>query len=299
MNIEQLYKDYNIPYATEGHKHCRPGWVNTVCPFCVGENPGLHLGYNIEKKRFHCWRCQGHQLNTTLSKLLNTGKRDTAIIIKDYGLYYRKPTKTKQKVKIKSFKYPSNLVELQNNHRKYLIKRNFNPDRLINEWNLMGSSVFSILDHINYKHRIIIPFTWEGRVVSFDSRDITNKSKFKYMACPEKRELVPHKDILYGREEKWGKFGICVEGPTDVWRMGFNSFATSGITYTFKQLRLIANTFTRVAVVFDNEPQAIKQANKLVADLKFRKVDAFRVNVESDPGSMLQKDADYLVKQLI
>ena len=41
------------------------------------------------------------------------------------------------------------------------------------------------------------------------------------------------------------------------------------------------------------------QADKLVAELKFRGVDAFRVDIEGDPGSMKQDDANYLIKQLI
>ena len=51
--------------------------------------------------------------------------------------------------------------------------------------------------------------------------------------------------------------------------------------------------------MFDDDPQAKIQANKIVAELKFREVDAFRVDIEGDPGSMKQSDADYLVKQLI
>ena len=298
MDIERLFKDFNIPYATEGHKHCRSGWVNTACPHCTG-NPGLHLGYNLISNRFVCWRCQGHFTNDTLSKLLNIHINEVKKIVLDYGFAPRKSTKKNIKKDLKAFKYPSNLVELQKNHRKYLIKRNFNPNKLITEWELMGTGVFSKLDNINYKFRIIIPFLWEGRIVSFDSRDITDKHPFKYMACPTERETIPHKNILYGNENKWGKTGICVEGPTDVWRMGFNSFATSGIKYTPKQLRLMAHRFTRVAVIFDDESQAIKQAHKLVADLKFRKVDAFRVHIDGDPGSLSQEEADYLVKQII
>ena len=56
MDIERIYRDYNIPHATEGHKHCREGWVNTACPFCSG-NEGLHLGYNNADDYYFCWRC--------------------------------------------------------------------------------------------------------------------------------------------------------------------------------------------------------------------------------------------------
>jgi DNA primase len=119
------------------------------------------------------------------------------------------------------------------------------------------------------------------------------------MACPKDRELIPHKEILYGKQEYWKDNAICVEGPTDVWRFGVRSFAVSGIKFTPKQVRVMAKMFKRVAVCFDNDPQALIQANKLVGELKFRGVDAFRVDIEGDPGSMKQEDADYLVKQLI
>jgi DNA primase len=119
------------------------------------------------------------------------------------------------------------------------------------------------------------------------------------MACPKERELIPHKEILYGRQDKWKDAGICVEGPTDVWRLGVNSFATSGIKYTQKQVREMAKVFKKIFVLFDDDSQAVVQANKLVAELKFRGVNTFRVDIEGDPGGMKQNDADYLIKQLM
>ena len=43
----------------------------------------------------------------------------------------------------------------------------------------------------------------------------------------------------------------------------------------------------------------IRSNTKLVADLKFRGVDSFRVDIKGDPGGLSQEEADYLVKQLI
>lgn len=306
MDIEQLYRDFSIPYQTEGHKHCREGWVNTVCPFCTGHD-GLHLGYDTNGNKFVCWRCGGHWKPKAIAALIRVTLPEAFNIIKQYDAvsYYTKKAR-KKAIRANIFKFPNNLIELQENHRRYLIKRNFDPDKLINEWDLMGTGVSAKLKisggkEINYKHRIIIPFTWNGRIVSFDSRDITNKHPNKYMACPDERETIGHKQILYGKQEKWGETGICVEGPSDVWRLGFNAFATSGIKYTTKQVRIITKHFKRVAVMFDNEIQALIQANNLVADLRFRGVDAFRIDLNegADPGSLSQKEANYLVKQII
>jgi len=299
MDIIQLYQDYSVDFRTEGHKHCRPGWVNTPCPHCTG-NAGYHLGYNLQSNFYFCWRCGYHHITPTIAILIHTSEAEARVVIKRYGLFVAKRIKEPVvKIRAKAHRMPSGTMPLQTNHKRYLERRGFDPEYLEREWNLVGTGPISKLDNLDYKHRIIIPFIWDGKQVSFDSRDITNKHMAKYMACPKDRELIPHKSILYGKQEAWKETGICVEGPTDVFRCGIHSFATSGIKYTIQQVRTISKNFKRVAVCFDDDPQAINQANKLVAELKFRGVDAFRVDIEGDPGSMKQEDADYLVKQLM
>ena len=313
MDIIQLYQDYNVTFLTEGHKHCRPGWVQVPCPFCTG-NEGWHLGYELETDHYSCYRCGWHSVDEVLVKLLNLSFKEVKVIIKQYGgSAVRSLKEPAVKVKSQRFKLPSHSEELQKIHIQYLIQRGFDPDKLTAEWGLLGTGPISTLSYtslkltkvLNYRFRIIIPFLWNKKMISFDSRDVTRKHLAKYMACPNELEVVDHKSILYGKQSEWGEVGICVEGPSDVWRMGVHSFATSGIKYTPKQVREIAKQFRRVAVMFDGpsetsqELQAAEQANKLVADLKFRGVDAFRVIIKGDPGELPQKEADYLVKQII
>lgn len=302
MDIIQLYNDYSIITAPEGHKHCRPGWINTECPFCTGD-PGYHLGYNLSGDYFFCWRCGGKPVIKTISVLLRLSFADTKDLIRQYGLTISHPTTDRSDVviKVKGFQLPSDSGPLFANHIRYLQKRNFDPDHIIKTWGILGTGPLSKIDKIDYKHRIIIPYYWDGQVVSFDSRSIVfeGSDQKRYKACPADRELLPHKSILYGRQEYWKDTGICVEGPTDAWRLGPFSFAVSGIAYTPDQVREIKKHFKRVAVTFDNEPKAKEQANKLIADLRFRRVDAFRIDIPNDPGSMDQSEADYLVKQII
>lgn len=311
MNIIALYQDFSVNYITTGHRHARSGWVNTVCPFCISEpgHEGYHLGYDLENNRFKCWRCGSHPITNTISKLIGVTYYEAKKIVQDYGILRTVKKTEKVTIRLKGFKFPSGMTELSQAHKNYLIKRNFDPEKLIRLWDLKGTGPISILDNglddpenkqLNYKHRIIIPFYWNNKIVSFDSRDITGKAVNKYQACPIVRELVPHKVILYGKQEYWKNTIIIVEGPADVWRFGVNSAATSGIQFTPKQVRFIAKNFKRVPVVYDGgEPQAIEQANKLVSELKFRGVDSFRVDIIDDPGSMEQSEADYLVKQLL
>jgi len=306
MNIQKLYEDFSIPYAPEGHRHYRDGWINTNCPFCSGHE-GMHLGWEIESNHYYCWRCGFHKTTTTISKLLRITEQEVKHIIRQYRVGITTTKETKAKIRRKAFRLPSNTEPLSVRHKQYLERRGFDPDYLETQYGLLGTGPVSTLDKINYKFRIIAPIYWihGDDQVSFQGRDITNRSKLKYITCPKDRELIFHKDILYmntfPNDLSLPPFdiGICVEGITDVWRFGDYSFATFGIEYTHKQVRLISQMFKRVAVVFDDEPQAVIQANKLVGELKFRGVDAWRVDIDGDPGGMKQVDADYLVKNII
>ena len=185
-DIVQLLNDYNIPNQTEGHKHCRPGWVNVKCPFCTG-NPGLHLGITLNGKTSYCWRCGWHPVEVSLLKLIPRISREQVkqLMIDYIGVTYR-VTETTVKVKTLAFTHPTNTGELNPFHKRYLEKRKFDPDKLIKEWGILGTSPISILKtrnkSINYSNRILAPIYWNGDEVTFQARDITNHHPMKYLA---------------------------------------------------------------------------------------------------------------------
>jgi hypothetical protein len=302
MDVLRLYQDYGIEHLTEGHKHCRPGWVNTQCPHCSG-NEGMHLGWNTDENYYRCWRCGWHPPLKTLSLLLNLPTKQVIKIIADYGIvrsYIKKKPRNK-----KEFILPFGVSDMKDVHRKYLKGRGFSPDKLEKVWGVKGTGPLSYLDKIDYRFRLFIPIYWNGELVTFDTRDITGTAEGKYKACPTDREIIGRKQILYGNQEAWGDVGICVEGPFDVWKLGENAFAVSGIEYKQEQVKEIAKIFKKVAVVFDGaidpgeEAQAKIQARKLVKDLQFRNVDAYSIQIKGDPGGMPSHEANSLVKKIL
>lgn len=300
MDVLRLLQDYGIDHVTEGHKHSRDGWVNTRCPFCSG-NEGMHLGWDIESEYWKCWRCGYHPPIKTLSVLLSLPTNETIALIKNYGVvrsYVKKIPVGK-----KEFILPSGITALKPRHKAYLKAREFSPNKIERLWGVKGTGPLSYLQdgdfEIDYRFRIFVPINWNSELVSFDTRGITGKTDAKYKACPVNREIKERKRILYGNQEAWGNIGICVEGPTDVWRLGESSFAVSGISYTQDQVKEMAKIFTKIAVMFDDEPQAVKQGKKLVKDLQFRNVDAYQVKIKGDPGSLGSSTANKLVKQIL
>ena len=301
MDIERLLRDFGIPFVVGGeHQHASQGWVNVHCPFCVGPQ-NYHLGISSEHSGCHCWRCGGHSMTETISKLLAVPISEAQRIMARYGVVISS-RKAEPRVSIHPLKYPQPYGPLTNRGKRYLAKRRFDPDYLEFEWGLLETGPVSFLDSISYGNRLLIPIHWNGELVSFQTRDITEKSDRKYLACPMKREAISHKTILYGKQEYWpsSEIVIIVEGVTDAWRLGPRAVAVFGIEFKMEQVLQLARThFKRYYIIFDNEPQAQEQARKLAVKLKALGKRAIIRTVEDDPGNMKQDDADHLVQELL
>ncbi len=301
MGLENLYIDYGISTAPDGHKHYREGWLNIPCPHCTGSE-GFHLGFNTDGNYFYCWRCGFHPINKTIAILLNIRYKQASSIAGEYGVRGGKvSSRTNHLIRInrKAFKYPSGVYKMSNAHRWYLTKRNFDPDLIEKQWDVLGTSPTSKLDDTFYKYRILVPIYWKHDLVSFQCRDYTNKQTLKYMACPMEREIKHHKHIVYGDFNHLGGVGICVEGVFDVWRLGPEAFATLGIGYTIEQVRLIGDFYTKVFIVFDPDKQAQEAGKKLQEELQFRGVKAVNYKeLKCDPADLSEDDAKHLLREL-
>jgi len=305
MGIEKLLQDYGIPYVTESdHHHASAGWINIHCPFCAGSR-NFHLGINLYQPTVsHCWRCGGHSTASALSRILNISTEKAKNLIREYvgaTVTIRKKAE-EPRVSIFPIKFPQPYFEhLNEAGKRYLERRGFDPEKLEKKWRLKQTGPVSFLDKIAYGNRIIIPIRWGGELVSFQTRDITEKSDKRYLACPMRREAIHHKHIVYGKEKEWSKYPalIVVEGVVDVWKLGTCAVATFGTSFTMEQVLALVKIHDRFFIVYDNEPQAQQQARKLAVKLKARRKKVFIETVDTDPGDMKIEDARHFVKTLL
>ncbi len=298
-DIQRLLTDHNIPFTTEG-PHSTQGWVNVHCPFCTGSR-NFHLGIHEDGRGAHCWRCGPHSALSALSAVLEMPASEVRKLLEKYQIGITRKRREEAKVAIFPMKFPKPNSALTPLYKQYLEGRGFDPDELEKEWGVFQTGPVSFLDKISYSHRILIPIKWDGEIVSFQARDITGKSDRKYLACPKRREKIHHKDILYGKQESWLKSRgiIVVEGVTDVWRLGRFSAATFGIEFKMEQVLRLAGLHETFHIVFDDEPQAQKQAKKLATKLKTLGKTANVHKIQGDPGSMKPDDARHLVRSLL
>lgn len=300
INIESLLQDNNINPPDDG-KHARPGWINIECPFCVG-NPGTHGGFNIAKSYYNCYRCGFHGLEKVVKEILSLNSYyEAKEVIKKYSVEsLNEVVKNKPKTNNcnKTLNYPIGTGNLNKRHFEYLFSRGFiEPEKLVKEWSLKGTN------HIGeYKFRIIAPIFYNYNLVSFQGRDITNKSNIKYKACSIENEIIHHKFLLYGLDKIKNKKCVLMEGIIDVWKFGIGAVSTFGIGFTKEQVALLINNrIEQVFILFDNDPQAQEKANKLAYYLtSFMKVEIIELNLNdmNDPGELDMVQALELRKEL-
>ena len=272
MNFEKLFLDYKIDHSTKINKH----WVNTKCCFCGGSS--YKLGFNPEDDYCTCFACGGHNLQDALSRILNVKRNQLKEILPDYegNVIIRKELNHK---KVNKLELPSD--EFTTAERKYLEKRNFNPDYLYEKYKVVGGGIVG-----KWKHRIIIPILLNGKVISWTARSILSKEKLqelgipRYMNLSEDESVCSAKETLFNLDHCDGKSVILTEGAFDTIRLGGkgkydNVICSFGIELTQMQINIIKDRFEKVFIVFDNEIQAQKTARKFGVQLS-----AIGVNVE-------------------
>ena len=292
----QFFQDYDIDYVEEG-KNVGRGWVGLQCPRCH-HDPSTHLGFNPESGAFSCWRC-GRMSRVEAVKLLAGVDWSKAYkILRNYdGAVQKRYTKTDKEKDI-DVEFPRGTLDyFPKKHRKYLKDRNFDPDYLINTWDLKATGKAG-----PFKYRIIAPIYYKNTLMSYQGRDITDKSDMRYKACPKDFERRHHKYCLYGIELAVSNNVLVVEGITDVWRMGMGSVCTFGTRFTDAQVLLLYHHFDRIFVWFDEtEEESQLHADHLVRNLNVLGKDAEQItlDIEKDPADLSNKEAGYIMRDLL
>ena len=293
LNIEDLLNEIGVKFVTSG-KHSSSGWLNLSCPFCSGKR-GDHLGYNKSSGYFHCWRCGWHSNLETISKLGGLTFKETKEILKDFNGPYVPRKERSRKINANALDLPRGAGALKKRHKIYLHKRRLEPEEVANHWGVLATSSTPKLPW-----RLIFPITFNHKIVSYQTRDITGLANISYKACPRDKEVIPHQDICYGLDQALNEC-ILVEGIFDALRFGRGAVATFGISIRKNQLLILAERFKKVFIMFDNEPLAQKIAEETCGKLNMMGVESYIIEWEwdvKDPGDLEPHQAKLIKREI-
>ena len=282
--ITDILQEHNVRYQTEGHHHCRPGWLQIDCPFCGRNSHRWHMGFNLSGKYFNCWRCGHHSAIKVVAELTGESFRSAAQLLGDVSsLKHEKRTRGKLKL-------PGGIGEMKAAHLRYLKGRNFNPKKIARLWGVKGISI-----HSRLSWRLFVPIHFQGETVSWTTRSISDSTSPRYIGASEKEESMAKGDLLYG--EDYCRHAVIVhEGITDVWRTGPGAVATTGIGYSRKQVLKLSKYPVR-AICFDSEPVAQERAEALADELSIFPGDTYTITLDAkDAGSASDREIHELRK---
>lgn len=287
MKFEQVLTDLNIPYITEGHHHCRPGWLQLDCPFCSPGWKHWRLGYNLAYRYLNCWSCGRQSLVEVLAHAadISPGKAKSLLVDLDRELQQERISKRGRLV------LPKGLADkLSTKHRNYLAERGYDPDELVRLWEIKSIGLAARL-----AWRIFVPVIYHGEVVSWTTRSNLPEGK-RWRSAPEEQEALNHKELLYG--EDYARHAVIVhEGPTDVWATGPGAVGLLGTSYTRAQVLRLSKYMARV-ICFDNEPAAQRRAKRLCDELEVFEGRTYNVRLTSKDASSAMKENPKELKRL-
>jgi hypothetical protein len=246
----QFLKNNSIEFVERGPNVAK-GNVNISCPFC-GDDPSHHLGLNLERNYWGCWRNKQHRGKSPrrlVQRLLNCSYEQAQRIVgedvtllpekEDFnsqiqrlmnGNGYYIETEDVYKATVRNYlSWPFRKIEDIGSGKiffDYLVKdRKYSVKevvQLVEDYQLG----YSLIGKFNF--RIVIPVIMEQGLVTWTGRAITDSTLIRYKTLSvdkdEPKALVSIKDSLWNYKNLVDYPGhtlyVC-EGPFDSMRVDF------------------------------------------------------------------------------
>jgi len=258
FDVISYLEDREIEYWTSG-KNVKDGNIAITCPVSFCNDNSNHRGISLETKFSNCWKCGEVLSPIDLIMILDQcNYKKAESILKKYQEeeYYQK--EGERIVSRKRISLPKEcLNDIPESHKKYLIRRNFDPLYLTKRYDL------KFITNLNKKYafRIIIPFYLNSRLITFSTMSIADNSFQRYKHQSKSEAVIDCSRTLYNIDH-CGTSCIIVEGVTDVWRIGDGAVGMMGVFFTKEQIQmLIDKGIKKVFVCYDAD--AKKEAKKL------------------------------------
>lgn len=279
IDFGRLFTDYRIPYTTKVNK----GWINTNCPYCDTKVDSFNMGFSPTDEFCNCWKCGNHDLKDTLSLVLRIPRQEMNGVLRPYLGRFNLSQSSKKIALAKSLSLPGD--GFTNKERRYLEKRNYDPDFLHDKYGVVGGGITG-----KWKFRIIIPIYYNHRLVSWVARSIFSKDRIKELDIPRYKNLsieesvMNPKDTFFNLDNCRHDEVVLTEGAFDVMRFGDDWLCSLGTQLSQAQLKILCERFGKVYVMFDNEKEAQEKARKFAMQIASMGLEAEVVDAYSEYG---------------
>lgn len=280
VDYEAICRQLDIPYWTSGKNNVE-GCITIKCPCCPEDDPDPSRHGNLDPAtgKYSCWRCKGSHPSVVIARAGHVSVQAASDLIRKYttGIVQVKHEYVEQAT---SIRLPGSVTPLDL-HTRYLTGRGFDVDELMFYHAIRFTGMMEKWEGKDWGLRAIIPvYDRMNRLVSFQGRDCTGKSPYRYMFPKKEQQIQDCKTLLYGAELCGGTDKLLVvEGVMDAWKAGRGVVATFGSGVSKEQILEMAH-WKKVYLAFDNESAAKEEATGIAKELSALGTDAFLVNTD-------------------
>jgi len=292
--LQKILQGFAIPFTNQ------PKAVNINCPYCVGSSSRqrddkYRCGIFHLKLRYHCWRCKRTgSLFELLETLVGLTHDEYQRILGNKNQYLedtpantiRRKLINKEHDKIKSpetVTLPSSTAIDKITIKTYPLLKKFLYDRKIDVETCWEYEARYTGNAGEFAQRLIIPIYENDRLVAWQGRDITNKSKTKYHT---------HGNVM--QTLYWSTWCenptriYLVEGIFDCWRMEYNVVSSFSKSLTRRQRMLLVKDQQISELIICWDSDAYKESVQTARDLApiLDRVGVVRLPDGTDPDTL-------------
>lgn len=330
MNVLQILERYHIEYVERGPNVAK-GNVNIQCPWCGAEDHSHHMGINLQRGYWGCWRSKQHRgraLYKLVSKLTGLSYQDArrvtgegqrrAVQLGDMeraveGL--QMPLGTPEGVSdAPNLRFSAGMRPLAKS--QYRSAQRFlaylQRDRRFAKCDVHKVCKRYGLRYClsgDYADRLIIPVYEHGKLMTYLGRSIYQNATLRYRALDKDKSVKQVKDCIYGydRALKGGKTLVIVEGALDAMKVDYYNYrkemraiALFNMNLEASQLELLAHLkgrYDRYIILLDRGE--LSASLRLESELRFLNgIRAKFLQGAKDPGDLWPDDAMRLWRRL-
>lgn len=245
FDVRSYLSDIGVRWSGEGD-NVGEGWIGIRCIYCADKLN--HLGINLSKKYFKCWKCNATgDIIRLIRDLENIGFEQARRRLKDYSSVLYDPEPKQVSIsRRKRAKLPPFAKRIKSGRepaavKAFLRRRGF-PVSVCERYRLM------YCDKGIWRLRLIVPIFVQGQMVSYQGVDVTGRASLRYKNCPKDWAVTQNRHLVYGIDDVENQC-VLVEGITDKWRVGNGAVALLGKNYTKQQILFLQKHLDRDVVI--------------------------------------------------
>lgn len=234
--LRDLIAEQGVEIIDKGHGVSR-GNFNIKCPFCGAADGGHHMGINLDRGWWGCWRNVEHRGKSPVRLMVAILGKPVWEVRRILGLHSGPQLDTfrdvRERLERRAGAAPEDEVKRAASLEPYKEFRQFKPDaaserfwQYLHSRGFTGSTAQGIIDLFklsyairgDYRDRVILPFSYQGAIVTWTGRSIHKDERLRYRDLEQEHSVLYKNEVLYNYDgaARGGRALIVLEGPFDV-----------------------------------------------------------------------------------